>query len=447
MREITLPEQSYVVIADDDATTRKILEAYFRKLGISCRLAANGLEAIKYFGPDMQLAILDLRMPKMGGLECLSRLKQNCPEVPALMVSSAAEIPDAVVAIREGASDFLVKPVDPQSFEQRVRQLLVGSPSSQPPPPKKLVLDDLQYQLDVISGHDATVLLTGETGTGKTVLARQIHDRGARRNGPFVSINCAALPRELLEAELFGHAKGAFTGAISDRSGRIESAGGGTLFLDEIGDMPLELQPKLLTFLQDKHVQRIGSNTLLHADVRIIAATNQDLGALCQDKRFREDLFYRISVLNLYIQPLRERISQIEQISDAILSQIATRRGLPPFVLTDEARILIAHCPWPGNIRELENVLERAAAFANSQRISKEDLDFSLTSSLSNASSDSNDAGAGNLSWTPGMSLREVERLAILATLEACDDNQAKAARMLKISEKTIYNKLKSYRD
>lgn len=447
MRQISLTNQSYVVIADDDSTTRKILEAYFRKLGVACRLATNGIEAIRHFGPHLKLAVLDLRMPQMGGLECLSRLRKVCPEVPALMVSGAGEIPDAVVAIREGASDFLVKPVDPKSFEHRVRQLLLDPPPVQKQPAKQLVLDDLQKRLDVIASHDAAVLITGETGTGKTVLARQIHEQGERRDAPFVSINCAALPRDLLEAELFGHAKGAFTGAIEDRAGRIESAHGGTLFLDEIGDMPIELQPKLLTFLQDKQVQRVGANTNFQADVRIIAATNQDLSALCQERRFREDLFYRISVLNLFVQPLRDRSEQLERIAQSILSQIARRRGLPPFVLAEEAKMLLSHRSWPGNIRELENVLERAAAFCESQQIAKEDIDFSFNDSASKTSVSGDSTITTSLPWSPGMSLREVERLAIEATLAACDDNQAKAARMLKVSEKTIYNKLKSYRD
>ena len=447
MLEIPFPTDSYVVIADDDTTTRKIFEAFFCKLGIACRLATNGLEAVRHFGPQLKLAVLDLRMPQMGGLECLSRLKKSCPEVPALMVSGAGEIPDAVVAIREGASDFLVKPVDPTSFEQRVRQLLLDPPDAGELRSQKLVLDDLQQRINVISSHDAAVLITGETGTGKTVLARQIHELGVRSKEPFVSINCAALPRDLLEAELFGHAKGAFTGAIEDRPGRIESADGGTLFLDEIGDMPLELQPKLLTFLQDKQVQRVGSNTPFQADVRIIAATNQDLATLCQEKKFREDLFYRISVLNLYVQPLRERSEQVEPISEAILSQIARRRRLPPFILAEDTKLLLAHRSWPGNIRELENVLERAAAFCTEQRITKEDLDFSLSNNASTPLTASDTPATSTLPWSPGMSLREVERLAILATLAACDDNQAKAARMLKISEKTIYNKLKSYRD
>jgi DNA-binding NtrC family response regulator len=266
-----------------------------------------------------------------------------------------------------------------------------------------------------------------------------IHQMGPRASKPFVVVNCASLPRDLIEAELFGHTKGAFTGATDDRPGRAEVADGGTLFLDEVGDLPLELQPKLLTFLQDRTFQRIGSNKEIQVDVRVIAATHQNLALMCEKKSFRPDLFFRLNVLNLAVPPLRERVEDIPELAREILRRIGSRRSCEPLQIDDQAtRVLQSH-QWPGNIRELENVLERASAFCEGTVITAGDLGIDGTSSPSPSGEP---AKTDSLA---GQTLNEIEQRAILETLEACSGNKALAARQLGISEKSIYNKMKRH--
>ena len=266
-----------------------------------------------------------------------------------------------------------------------------------------------------------------------------IHNLGPRSGKAFVAVNCASLPRDLIEAELFGHIKDAFTDATEDRPGRAELANGGTLFLDEIGDLPLELQPKLLTFLQEKTFQKIGSNREVRVDVRVISASHQDLAGLCEERRFRADLYYRLNVLKLHVHALRERQGDIPTLTETILKRIARRRGIENITLTDEAcKRLLAH-RWAGNIRELENIIERASAFCEHNRITPDDLDLNQESS-----SMSQPIPAPPLSLA-GQSLRQLEKQALIDTLEAEGGNKAMAARQLGISEKSIYNKLRRF--
>jgi len=268
-----------------------------------------------------------------------------------------------------------------------------------------------------------------------------IHQSGPRSSGPFVTVNCASLPRDLVEAELFGHAKGAFTGAVNDRPGRAEIADGGTLFLDEIGDLPLELQPKLLTFLQDRTFQRIGSNKVYAVDVRLIVATHQDLAFMCREKRFREDLYFRLNVLSLHVPPLRERVGDIPDLAQEILKRIGQRRGQPPLVFDHATVAVLQQQPWRGNVRELENVLERASAFCETDTIQAEDLVFE---SASLPASETQAVSVPPISLA-GKTLAEVEKQAIVDTVRACGGNKAKAARQLGISEKGMYNKMKRH--
>jgi len=266
-----------------------------------------------------------------------------------------------------------------------------------------------------------------------------IHNLGPRSGQAFVAVNCASLPRDLIEAELFGHVKGAFTDASEDRPGRAEIANGGTLFLDEIGDLPLELQPKLLTFLQEKTFQRIGSNKEVEVDVRVISASHQDLAGLCEERRFRADLYYRLNVLKLHIHALRERRGDIPEMATSILERIAKRREIDQITLTKEScRCLMSH-DWPGNIRELENILERASAFCEGNRIDVENLD--LKPEIVDVSQDH---AAVQPSFA-GLTLKEIEKRALIETLEAEGGNKAMAARQLGVSEKSIYNKLRRF--
>ena len=272
-----------------------------------------------------------------------------------------------------------------------------------------------------------------------------IHQQGPRAAGPFVAVNCASLPRDLIEAELFGHTKGAFTGAAGDRPGRVEIANGGTLFLDEIGDLPLELQPKLLTFLQDRIIQRIGSNKEIPVDVRLITATHQDLSAMCVQKRFRQDLFYRIKVLSLDLPPVRDRQQDIPELAQSILLRIADRRGNPAPELDASAIEKMMSYMWPGNIREMENVLESVTAFCESDTITDSDLNFEEPVSLGDGGAGHVNEGVRTEVSLAGKTLAEIEVKAIKDTLAACDGNKAKTARTLGISEKSIYNKMKRH--
>ncbi|TVQ01999.1 MAG: sigma-54-dependent Fis family transcriptional regulator [Planctomycetaceae bacterium] len=343
-------------------------------------------------------------------------------------------------------------------------------------------------QITRLSAVDSTVFIGGESGTGKSTVARMIHQQSHRRQGPFVSINCASLPRDLLTSELFGHTKGSFTGAVKDRAGHAEVADGGTLFLDEIGDLPLELQPKLLTFLQDRTVQRLGSSDVRKVDVRLIVATHRDLTEMCREQAFRQDLYFRLMVLSIEIPPLRHRSAELPSMAEGILARICERMATEPKRLTAEAiRLLLQHS-WPGNIRELENVLERAVAFSSESEIKPKDLLLNHVALVrSGPSGDqavpepidrnphelkpSQDPLTASLpadalphvgtslpqgvafSLPPtnavspyslvGKTLDEIERDAIIHTLSACRGNKAQTARVLGISEKSIYNKMR----
>lgn len=450
-----------VLVADDDAVTRRLLDHHLRGAGYQTALAADGDEAMTLLSSDTTLALFDLQMPKLSGLECLKIAHSRFPDLPVLVISQFGEVRDAVGAMKAGAFEYIAKPIDPEELLVHVRQALRSSrladenrqlrqavggamPSASflgQSPSAHLLAE----QVERIKDLDATVLVTGESGTGKSTLARLIHQRGPRSSHPFVAVSCAALPRDLIEAELFGHARGAFTGAVSDRPGRAEIADGGTLFLDEVGDMPLELQPKLLTFLQERTLQRIGEAKVRKVNVRVIAATHQDLEAKCRQGTFRQDLYFRLNVLPIRLAPLRERKEDLPLLADAVLERIARQRGSPSFILTPDAREALVAYAWPGNIRELENVLERASAFCESSRVAASDLGLSVSATPSSFGKGYHAASSPSepLHSLAGMTLADIERKAILDTLHASGGNKKAAARMLGIDEKSIYNKMK----
>ena len=447
-----------VLIADDDPITRKLLVRHLESAGHEVVIATDGAEALDTMSDRIEVALLDLRMPKVTGLECLQRFRKEYPDAQVIMVTSSDDVADAVEAMKHGASDYVKKPFEPNellalvdiaakssklSRDHRGLKAVVGS--SLPTQEFTVNSPGMKRLMELVGRTaelDSTVLLTGESGTGKTTVARLIHQLGPRANEPFVAVNCASLPRDLIEAELFGHTKGAFTGASGDRPGRVEIANGGTLFLDEIGDLPLELQPKLLTFLQDRTIQRIGSNKDINVDVRLIAATHQDLSEMCDEKRFRQDLFYRLNVLSLEVPPVRQRIDDIPGLVHSILSRISERRGETTPSPNEEAMRALQGYAWPGNIREMENVLESATAFCDGTEIRVADLNIS---SLVEANGKSNGETATGSTRLAGLTLAELERLAIIETLEACDGNKAMTARTLGISEKSIYNKMRRH--
>jgi DNA-binding NtrC family response regulator len=441
-----------VLIADDQAEMRDLLRALLENSGARVREAADGAQALELAGDELDVALLDLEMPQMGGLECLRRIREKLPELQVIILSSE-ERPEVVVeAMKQGAYWYLSKRCSSDEILSLVAKAaghaaltrdcgqLRGALSSSPLAP--LLVGESSAALEVrakaqrLAEIESTVLLSGESGTGKSLVARYIHQHSARAGQPFVTVSCAALPRDLLEAELFGHERGAFTGAVSTRPGRIELAHGGTLFLDEIGDLPLPLQPKLLVFLQEREVQRIGSNKSRRVDVRVIAATNQDLEEMCRARIFREDLYFRVNVLALELPPLRARADDIPGLAEHHLNRIARQRGLSAFKLDPGAAAALAAYHWPGNVRELENVLERASVFCEGQVVSAKDLGLPAAAPRRAAAEGPSLAGC---------TLEELERRAIVDAVKACGGNKAAAARMLGISEKGFYNKLQRH--
>ena len=440
-----------VLIADDDAHIRRLLQYNLEKAGVSVVLARDGKEALACMSEHVSVALLDLRMPELDGMECLRRIRGAHDDVQVIVITASHEIPDAVQAMKFGAFDYLTKPLDVDALvamvnqaartarlsreNRQLKEAISGSNLRTPFIGRSHDVRNLLAQAKRVAALDSTVLIIGESGAGKGLLARMIHYGGPRAEKPFITVSCVALPRELVESELFGHEKGAFTGAHQRRLGRLEIADGGTLFLDEIGDMPLDLQPKLLTFLQESTFQRVGGNETINVAVRVIAATHQDLKALCREKRFREDLFFRINVLPLHAPPLRSNPGDIPELGEYILGRIAQRRSAPRCTLTPDALDALVAYSWPGNVRELENVLERTSAFCTGSTITRDDLPSEITGA-SQVAAERDRALAGR-------PLQEIERDAIRQTLDLCNGKKAEAARRLGISEKTIYNKIK----
>ncbi|MBL9154941.1 MAG: sigma-54-dependent Fis family transcriptional regulator [Verrucomicrobiales bacterium] len=446
-----------VLIADDDETVRNLLEYHSQKRGFEPVLASCGEAFMEMVDDSYDVALLDLNMPPGSGFDCLKFLAAKWPDLPAVVLSSADEVQDAVTAMKAGAIDYLTKPFDLDEVFHVLRQAIELSRLRRENrelkesigvsrPVNGLVGEgettrELVARIAKISSIDSTVLLKGESGVGKGLIARTIHYASSRASGPFVTVSCPALPRELLESELFGHEKGAFTGAHQRRIGKIETAAGGTLFLDEIGDLPLDLQPKLLNVLQDREFQRVGGTQTIRTDIRVIAATNVDLEDQVKNREFREDLYYRLNVIPLEVPPLRHRIDDLKQLSAHFLGRVAKSRGLSkPIRLTDEALRVMQRYDWPGNIRQLENVLERASAFCDDQVIDLADL----PGEVRDDGAATGDDGSEKLNLA-NIPLRDLERAALLQTLRAADGNKAEAARRLGVTEKSVYNKLKRF--
>jgi DNA-binding NtrC family response regulator len=445
-----------ILVADDEETIRRLLDYNLRKFDFEPVLAANGREAIALAQGEFACVLVDLKMPELDGMGVLSHFKQYFPDVPVVIMSAVGQVKDAVGAMKAGALEYVTKPFDLDEVlalmvsaarmghalqENRQLRDTVARPAPDSDfagesPTAKQLLETVAR----IAPLDSTVLITGESGVGKGLLARMIHHASKRAEGPFITTSCPALPRELLESEMFGHERGAFTGAQQRRIGRIEMAEGGTLFLDEIGDLPLLLQPKLLNVLQDRQFTRLGGSQVVDADIRLIAATNADLQEKVAGKEFREDLYYRLNVIPIRIPPLRERLEDVPVLSRQILLRIARSRGGCPLELGVRALAKMACYKWPGNIRELENVLERASAFCDGPEIEERHLPAELGKHPEILAGRTTSGRA--VPSLAGVALEDVEKLAIQQTLELCKGNKAAAARHLGITEKTIYNKM-----
>ncbi len=449
-----------VLVADDDDIVRKLIGYQFEQAGIKCELFESGNELLKVVNEDTLVCLLDLQMPGKNGLECLETIKAEYAQVEVIMLTSVNKAAEAIQAVRSGAYDYLTKPFDPNELIQVIRKAMLLSRNRKENQELRDSLGEPGVQLDILGESQAmlrikqmiqrigptenTVLLTGESGTGKTLIAHSIHAHSQRAKGPFISVSCPSLPSELLESEMFGHEKGSFSGATKRRLGRAELAKGGTLFLDEIGEMPLSLQAKLLTFLQERTFFRVGGESPITSDVRIIAATNQNLEEMVAKGVFREDLFFRLNVLPLEMPPLRIRLDDIPMFVDYFLARSAAIEAKEVPDVDDAVYEKLKQYNWPGNIRELENTVVRAYTLRkNEQKLGQEDLSLNLSLvPQGHMQTDESSVGMANLA---GHSLAEIEKTALEQTLERCNNNRSAAARMLGIAEKSIYNKMKKF--
>jgi two-component system response regulator AtoC len=403
-------------------------------------------------------------MPETSGIDLLGQIRAEHPKLPVIVITAYGTIQTAIEAMRRGASDYVLKPFDNESLELVIRKALeiervrsenvflreqVGE--SWAAEDMFLALPGMRAVVDLIAKVAPTaspVLLTGETGTGKELAARCIHRQSPRRDRLFVPLNCAALPGELLEAELFGHTRGAFTGADRDRQGKFEVADGGTLFLDEIGDMPLSLQAKLLRVLEDAVVEPLGTNKRVNVDVRVISATNQNLKEAIAAKRFRSDLYFRLNTFEIQLSPLRERAGDIDVLAPLLLNRVAREIGKGPMQVSDDALALLRAYDWPGNVRELRNLMERAAVLSAegvvTDRFFRSMIDaYETPAAQSRAGADAARDAEADLPLSDAV--EHFERRAILRALDATHDNKAEAARRLGISERNLWYKLKKH--
>jgi DNA-binding NtrC family response regulator len=441
-----------VLVVDDDAASRRLLDVRLRALDCQVVMAADGqeaLSAISRVAPE--LVLLDLQMPRMNGMEVLRKLRNDSLLVPVIVITAHGSIETAVQAMKEGAYDFITKPVDANHFDIVVRKALEREGLK-----RELALfsEDAAKRYHLIVGKSdemneavvtakkaatskATVLLLGESGTGKEIFARAIHNWSERRSQPFVAINCVGLSKELLESELFGHEKGSFTGADQLKKGKIELANGGTVFLDEIGDVSQELQTKLLRFLQEREFDRVGGVRPIHVDVRIVAATNRDLDVAVKEGRFREDLYHRLNVVPITLPPLRERRQDIPALAHHFLQRFAKEVKKTFSAVSGETLAKLCSYDWPGNVRELANVLERAVVLSQGPEIAPHDLPARIVAARSESRSE-------------GTSYRDAmdayRRQLVMRALAQTQGNRAAAARALGLHEKYFLRLLKSLR-
>lgn len=422
-----------VMIVEDDDDLRDALGETVSLAGYTPVLADSGEAAVKKIhNAKPSVVVTDVQMGGMDGHALLKKLNQFCPNVPVILITAHSNVKDAVSALQNGAVDYLAKPFEPQTLIQKIQRCLPqGDEAAQPvaeDPQSKALLT----MAERVASSDATVLISGESGTGKEVLARFIHDHSERKDQPFIAINCAAIPETMLEATLFGYEKGAFTGAYKSTPGKFEQAQGGTLLLDEISEMDLALQAKLLRVLQERELERIGSNKLIELDVRVIATTNRDLQEEVAEHKFREDLYYRLNVFPLAWVPLRERENDILPMAEYILSKHFSRFGKVKPEISAAAKDALINHPWPGNAREMDNVIQRALILQQGNVIEAEDLNLT---------------GKGAKPQAKNNQANDKEFQAIIDTLKKLEGNRKEVANELGISERTLRYKLAKMRD
>ncbi len=493
-----LPTDSYltrnmkerILIVDDDMAIRDGCAQVLIRTGREVYQAGSGAEAQEMIEKlEFELILLDLKLPDLNGLDLLLHIRERDSIVPVVMITAYGTIHNAVEAMRLGANDFLPKPFEPEELKLVVNRnlsarklalenLYLREELKRREGKRKIIgksppMEQIFQQVEAVAPTDSTILIRGESGTGKGVLAKYIHEQSPRRKNPFVPVDCSTLVPTLFESELFGHVRGAFTGAEKDKIGKFELANGGTLFLDEIGNVNMELQAKLLKAVEEKEISRVGSNRLTKVDVRIIAATNRDLRAMVKKGEFREDLFFRLNVVAIRMPPLRDREGDIPELANYFLEQFGEKYKRSGLKLAPEVLALFLRYMWPGNVRELENTIERLVIFARQQVIGLEDLSLAgvrienrLDSSDARQPSQkglTNDSASAAVATLQGdgrgvaesqqdeatedavLSLSEIEKRHILSVLEKTDWNKAEAARLLGINRKTLRKKLQKW--
>ena len=464
-----------ILVVDDETNLRKVLSATLKREGYDVVQAADGEEGLALFDRGgIDVVVSDLVMPKVGGFEVLRHVLDRAPDVPVILITAHGTVDSAVSAIKTGAFDYVTKPFEQSELRHviakavRTRALGRGAPIGSAPEAERRIIGDspavqeIYRIVEKVADTPSTVLVTGESGTGKELVAQALHQGSSRRNKPLIKINCAAIPKDLMESELFGYERGAFTGAVTSKPGRFELADGGTLFLDEIGEIPIEMQVKLLRALQESEFERVGGVKTLKVDVRLIAATNRDLGKEIQAGRFREDLFYRLNVVPISLPPLRERRADIPLLVEFFREKYNRKLHKRIELVEPAAMELLRAWSFPGNIRELENLMERAVLFADGSTIRVEDLPENLRRTAAPAQAPAL-AGPSPGAQTPGpaaplpaiadASMKDIvrgaaaalERDLIARALDETGGNVTQAARRLKISRKSLQNKMKEF--
>jgi two-component system response regulator AtoC len=449
-------QQKRILAVDDEPSMRRLLEISLRQAGYQAVVAENGQEALTILRNDnIDLVVSDLHMPVMDGLKLLETLRSENIDIPVIIVTAQGEISSAVQAMKLGALDYILRPFDLEALEIAINRALSvtrlkienqflrdeADQISKNLIGESAAIQKVHQAISQVAAEKATVLIAGETGTGKELVARAIHQQSLRNNALFVAVNCAAIPADMLESELFGHERGAFTGAVKERIGKFELADGGTLFLDEITEMPIALQAKLLRALQGGTIERLGSNRPLNMDIRVVAATNRDPMQAIKEGKLREDLYYRLNVFRIDLPPLRARISDIKMLAMHFLK----KRNINIDAIAIQ---LLENYSWPGNVRELENVLERAAIVCGGQSIKAQNLPTEMLAKnevIAQPTTNSNNLTEQNQSISLPDAVQAVEIRLITEALKQANGNKSRAAKLLEISERTLWYKLSRY--
>lgn len=440
-----------ILVVDDERNILLVLNKFLKQEGFHVETARSYEEAVSRLADPYDLVITDMRLPGRSGLDLLRHVKEKDPELPVIVITAYGSIENAVEAMKIGAANYLTKPIEHDEMLAIIKHALIHSHVSVKSQAvyrqeqygiigNSRAIQDVLSTIDVVSGSRANILITGESGTGKELVAKAVHSASQRREFPFVAINCAAIPKDLIENELFGHEAGAYTGAVSKEAGKVEMVNRGTLFLDEIGEMPLSMQVKLLRFIQEKEFYRIGGNKPIKADCRIIAATNRNLEKEIETGGFREDLYYRLNVISIHMPPLRERKEDIPLLADHFIKKYALENQKFIKGIDQMAMDALLSYDWPGNIRELENIIERAIVLTKQETIALDDLPNKI---INKGSGNAVSKGIADLS---GLKLDELERAVVLKTLEAENWNQTKAAARLGITRRQLRLRMVKYK-